>query len=166
MHCYCIFCDTNKCDTAAKMAESFYSVKAVSPMITKRHKIKGKLVDVERQLMPGYIFLFSEDPVESFDKLRRIDGFYRLLGRKEDGYELEGDDRHSALRIYGTNGLIPPQKIYKEGDRVTLGPELFAGMQGTIRKYEKNNKRILVEFKFENTSRLVWVAADLIEQRT
>ena len=163
MHCYCIFCDTNKCDTAAQLAECFYDVKAVSPMITKRHKIKGKLVDVERQLMPGYIFLYAEEPIESFEKLRRIDGFYRLLGRKETGYELEGDDRYSALRIYGSNGLIPPQKIYKEGDRVTLGPELFSGMQGTIKKYEKNNKRILVEFKFENTSRLVWVAADLIE---
>ena len=84
MYAYCLFCETQRCKTIAYLLERFGVVeRAFSPQIIKRARVKGKYVDKPYDLLPGYVFLFSETPLEDFAHFYGIKGILRRIGDPE-----------------------------------------------------------------------------------
>ena len=164
MYYYCIFCDTYHSKEIADTINRRFGVQTISPKVQKSHLKKGKLEKIEKEMLPGYVFLCTEETMETlYYQLRSLTGVYRILGRLEDGFSLTGADLFFAEQLFRQSGLIDIQRIYKEGDRVVLKDNLFLGMHGTIKKYECRNARALVEFEFDGKTRSIWVAVEIVE---
>ena len=115
--------------------------------------------------LPGYLFLYTENPLESFLPILRLGGVIRRLGSPEDGYRLHGGDLAFAQALYRSSGVIGTAQAYQEGDRIKLAGGILADASGQIVKLDRHRRRAQVEFRFDETTRRVWVGYDLIEDR-
>ena len=63
-YCYCLFCETKRCQQVANALEKAGIHRALSPKIIKRQRRQGKNIDILFDLLPGYVFVYSSEPVD------------------------------------------------------------------------------------------------------
>lgn len=156
MHAYCLFCETQRCGAIAAVIEKNFHLRCISPQIIQRKWIKGVAHEVRHDWLPGYIFLYADEPmVPRFD----VHGIIRWLGHDE----LKGRDFAFADMLYRRNGIIGEIRLAQVGDRCKVADPMWESMQGTIIKMDRGRKRCCVEFEFDHIRRSVWVGYDLVE---
>lgn len=164
VYCYCIFCVTVKCETIASAIRQKFGYTAYSPRIVQRKWVKGVCLEEVKPYLPGYVFVYAEQPITQFREIRMMEGVGRYLGQREDDYRLTGNDRSFAEMLYAQNGTIGIMKTYKEGDRVRLATSMLGGFEGEIIKLDKRKGRALLQYSFDGNSYKVWVGYELIEE--
>lgn len=107
-------------------------------------------------MLPGYIFLYPEVPLE---KNIRIPGIIRILGNGE----LQDTDYAFANMLKEHNGVIGTIHLAEEGDRCIVEDPLWQKMEGSVVKVDRGRKRCCVEFTFDNIRRTVWLGYDVIQ---
>ena len=160
MHVYCLFCQTQRARRIAELLQAWEIGRAFTPRVICRHRVQGKTVERAYDLLPGYVFLFAEQPVTDFAERRKIDGVGRQVGRREDEYELAGPDRAFAMGLLEVDGTVNPMKLVHEGSSVRLMDPLFEHNQGRITNIEYKKQRARVEFTFDGERWITWVAVD------
>ena len=160
MFVYCLFCRTQRCTRIAKLMEIRGVERAFSPKILSKQRVEGKNVPRERDLLPGYVFLFSEERIVDYEMFAGIDGVIRRVGRTESGYELEGADREFAFGLLEKNGKVGAMKMVDVGETVRLEDSLFDGSEGVVTKIDYRKERARVDFCFEGNACHTWVAID------
>jgi len=162
MYVYCLFCRTQRCSRIARLMEIRGVSRAFSPKILTKQREAGVNVPRERDLLPGYVFLFHDERLVEWDIFAGIDGIIRRVGRTEQGYELEGADREFALGLYERNGEVGAMKLVSVGEKVRLEDDLFRGSEGIVTKVDYRKERARVDFKFEGNACHTWVAVDVV----
>ncbi len=156
MHAYCLFCETQRCELIAAYIEKTTAYRCISPRIIQRKWIKGTAREENHAWLPGYIFVYSEEPIiPRFD----VSGIIRCIG----GGELTGSDFAFADMLYQQNGIIGTIRLAQVGDRCRVADPIWENMQGTIIKLDRGRKRCCVEFEFDQIRRTVWVGYDLVK---
>ena len=164
MYVYCLFCRTQRCARIARLMEIRGVNRAFSPQILSRQRKQGRNIDRKQDLLPGYVFLFSEERLTDSETFAGIDGVIRRVGRTETGYELEGADREFAMRLLDRNGSVGTLKTVKIGETVCLEDSLFEDNEGVITKIDYRKERARVDFRFEGNTCHAWVAVDGIRK--
>ncbi len=163
MYVYCLFCRTQRCSRIAQLLEIRGVQRAFSPKILSKHRKQGLNLERERDLLPGYVFLFNEDRLINYDMFAGIDGVIRRVGRTETGYELEGADREFAIGLLEKDGKVGALKMVKLGETVQLEDSLFDGSEGVVTKIDYRKERARVDFRFEGNDCHTWIAIDGIK---
>ena len=163
MYAYCLFCLTQRCKVIAKLMEIKGADQAFSPQIIRKQRKKGENVEKRFDLLPGYVFIYSEERITDYRFFYGIDGVVRRVGRRDDGYELEGPDLDFAMKLLEKNGLVGAMKVCCVGDEVTLEDSLFSGCEGRVAEIDFRKERAKVEFVFEHTKRDIWVSLDSVK---
>lgn len=163
MYCYCVFCVTAKCDAIAAILRERLGCVAYAPKIVQRRWVRGQCFEEIRALLPGYVFLYTESPIERFWEVRGIEGVMRFLGRPDEGRLLQGDDLRFAEMLRAHDGVIGILKTYREGDRVKLAKSLLNGFEGEIIRIDRRKGRAQVEYAFDGSTYRMWVGFDMIE---
>ena len=127
MHTYCLFCETGKCDSVAALAMQRLSCRAIYPKQVQHTWSGGKMVDIEHDLLPGYVFLYLEDEPLNPTSLFSIQGVIRCLCTHDQRYELTGGDEQFALMLLRKDGVIGKTPVYQEGQmiRIREGVQIF-----------------------------------------
>ena len=162
MYAYCLFCRTQRCQRIAQLLEIRENgvQRAFSPKILSRQRKQGLNIDRERELLPGYVFLFSDERLIDYETFAGIDGVIRRVGRTESGYELEGTDREFALNLLGNGGKVGALKMISVGETVQLENSLFDGSEGVVTKIDYRKERARVDFRFDGNDCHTWIASD------
>ena len=162
MYAYCLFCRTQRCARIAQLLEIRDNGvrRAFSPKILSRQRKQGLNIDRERDLLPGYVFLFSDERLMDYETFAGIDGVIRRVGRTESGYELEGTDREFALNLLGSGGKVGALKMINVGETVRLENSLFDGSEGVVTKIDYRKERARVDFRFDGNDCHTWIAID------
>lgn len=163
MFAYCLFCDTMKCREVAELVELKLNYRAIDPKIVQRKWVRGVAEEQVRTLLPGYIFVYTDEIVEYPRAAFRLDNVIRVLGDRDSNYALQGDDLTFARMLWDCGGTIGILKAYQEGDRVKLVPGALGGVEGEIIKLERRKGRALIQYQFAGTTCTTWVGYDLIE---
>lgn len=163
MFAYCLFCDTMKCREVAELVERKLNYRAIDPKIVQRKWVRGVAEEQVRTLLPGYIFVYTDEIVEYPRAAFRLDNVIRVLGDRDSNYALLGDDLTFARMLWDCGGTIGILKAYQEGDRVKLVPGALGGVEGEIIKLERRKGRALIQYQFAGTTCTTWVGYDLIE---
>ena len=116
MYAYCLFCRTQRCSRIAQLLEIRGVDRAFSPKILSKQRKQGQNYDRERDLLPGYVFIFSGERLVDYETFAGIDGVIRRVGRTETGYELEGADREFAFGLLEKDGKVGALKMVKVGE--------------------------------------------------
>lgn len=168
MYTYCIFCETGKGAVAAKAAGDFFACRAISPrQIQHTWSKEGGPQEIERDLLPGYIFLYSENPL-NFSRLYAIrwGGVLYALSGSAGEYQLAGQDEAFALMLLTKDGVLGKTKVYEEGQRLHIQEGVFAGLDAVILKVERRLKRMQIEIPFSGRKVKTWVEYEVIQSMT
>lgn len=165
MHIYCLFCMNAHVPAIRKILESAFSCTVLQASILQRKWIKGTPTDVPHDYLPGYLFLYSEEPIPDPYRIIRLEGVIRFLKYDvTDDFEIHGTDRTFAEAIYENSGLISYIPVYMEGNRLIIKNGLFKGQKAEIKKVDRRKQRLLLEFTFDNTSRAIWLGYDVVHE--
>ena len=162
MACYCLFCNSTRCEAVASLLAKRMDCRAISPKIVQRKWIKGTCVEEVRDFLPGYVFLYTDASLRTFETLRTVDGVLRLLGRQEEGYRLCGEDLRFAQMLLGSEGRIGILPAYEVGDRIRLAAESLPGYEGEIVKVDRRKGRAQVLIRFDEKEIKLWAGFDII----
>ena len=160
MYAYCLFCRTQRCSRIAQLLEIRGVDRAFSPKILSKQRKQGQNYDRERDLLPGYVFIFSGERLVDYETFAGIDGVIRRVGRTETGYELEGADRDFAFGLLDKDGKVGALKMVQVGEKVRLEHSLFDGSEGVVTKIDYRKERARVEFRFDGNDCHAWIAVD------
>ncbi len=159
MHAYCLFCETQKCENIAFIIQNRYGIRCISPKIIQRKWVKGQCLEESHQWLPGYVFLYSEEPmIPDF----KVNGIIRWL----ECSELTGRDYIFAEALYHQNGVMGTVRLAEVGDRCEVDDPVWKDLQGTLVKVDRSRKRCCIEFEFAKVKRSVWVGYDLVKRYT
>ena len=156
IHAYCLFCETQKCQTITTLIEHTTGIRCIFPQIIQRKWIKGHCEEKRHPWLPGYIFLYSEEPItESL----RFPGVIRLLGNGE----LQNEDLAFSNMLYERDGILGTIQLAEVGQHCTINDPLWQKMDGKIIKIDRGRKRCCIEFEFDQARRTVWLGYSLIQ---
>ena len=165
MYAYCLFCLTQRCRTIAKLMEIRGAGRAFSPQIVRRQRKQGENREVRFDLLPGYVFIFSEERLTDSRIFFGMDGVIRRVGRTEEGYELAGSDLEFAMRLLEKDGLVGAMRICKTGEEVVLEDPLFNGCKGKVTRIDYRKERARVDFVFDGTACHTWISLDAVKSK-
>ena len=163
MYIYCLFCATEKCAAIARTAMELFSCRALSPRQVQHTWSKGKMIDRENALLPGYVFLYFQEKVPSVSVFHSMNGVIRCLCDTSNQYELAGADAQFAMMLYHKNGVIGKTSVYREGQRIRVCQGAFEGLDTKILKVDHRNSRILIEIPFAMRRVKTWVEYEIVE---
>lgn len=136
--------------------------RAFSPQIIRRQRKNGKNIDVMLDLLPGYVFAYSNREVKEVSHLK-VDGVIRLLGSPKDDYCLQDEDQSFALGLLERNGLIDVLNVLQIEDTVTLSDKFFSGCEGQVIQIDYRKQRAKILFSFSEMCFTTWVACNIIQ---
>ncbi len=158
MYTYCLFCETASCIYITKIAEAILPCKAIQPKQVQHRLKKGKVDDVIRDFMPGYVFLyFEEDPFPGIMQLPLIPGVHRFLGDSNNKYVLTGIDEQFAMMLREKNGLIGKMTVYEAGERLHLDKSDLDIFDVSILKVDRRKCRMKIQITFADNPVTTWV---------
>ena len=164
MFVYCLQCQTQRCRIIAELLEKKGAFRAISPQIISRHRKQGKLEDHAYDLLPGYVFVYSQEQLESFDLFSRIDGIIHRLDSENAAEGLTGADLEFALNLYRKNGILGTVTLFKEGDAVRIDDPLFQDYNGTVVYIDHRKQRAQIRFSFDGKEWTIWASCDVLYQ--
>ena len=167
MYAYCLFCQTQKCGLIASVLEMRGVDRAFAPQIIRRQRRQGVNEDRVFDLLPGYVFVYSEKELAGYDYLQLVEGISgiaRRVGDREHNWVLTGGDREFAMNLYRKNGVVGQFTIFRTGEKVRLTDPLFNGCQGTVTRMDMKKQRARVDYEFAGMHCFTWVACEVIEK--
>ena len=165
MFAYCLFCQTQRCSRIAQLLEIKGLNRAFSPKIMQKQRVKGENKTKYVDLLPGYVFVFTEEKLVDYSVFWGIDGVIRKVGCADEWYELQGADREFAFSLMEKGGVVGGMKIVKVGDQVTLEDPLFANSQGKVTQVDYRKERARVDFVFRGNACHTWVALEDVKKK-
>ncbi len=164
MNMYCLFCETGKCEYIRRAVIDTQACRVISPKQMQHTWSGGRMVDRERDLLPGYLFLyFEEEEKLNRIRLRQIPGIIRCLRDTSQQYELTGVDAQFALMLLKHGGTIGKTPVYREGQRIRISEGAFAGLQTKILKVDHRASRMQVEIPFAHQQVRTWLEYEIVE---
>ena len=164
VNAYCLFCNTIKRNDVAEAIRQQIGGKVLVPKIIQRKWVKGKAFEQTHDYLPGYLFLYAEEPLADFAPLYRLTDIYRVLGERDHAYCLSGPDLAFAQMLYDCDGTIGVLRTIREGEKVKLAEGTMGGVDGKIIKLDRRG-RALVRFDFDGAAIQSWVAIEMIEDK-
>ena len=161
MYAYCLFCETQKCAYVARMAQRLWNCRALCPKQVQHVRVQGSFEDRVHDLMPGYVFLYAEEPIRNLMPLHPS-GVIRVLRYSDERMELAGEDERFALMLLEKDGVIGRTRVYQEGDRIRLTEGAFEGVEANILKVNRRNCRMQIELSFAGRPVRTWVEYEIV----
>ncbi len=163
MFIYCLFCDSGKSRYVVKAVEAKMACRAISPKQIQHTWSKGKMVDIERDMLPGYVFLYFNEEKPEVSYLKAIQGVVSCLRDSGGNYELAGGDEQFALMLLEKNGKVGKTPVFRVGQRITICEGAFAGLKTEILKVDRRSSRMLVYIPFANQVVKTWLEYEIVE---
>ena len=165
MKIYCLFCETRKAGIVLRIAEDRFGCKGISPLQTQHTWSRGRMIDRERELLPGYLFLYFDEGIPAPDKseLSDLDGVIRCLHDTAGQCELTGRDAQFAMMLLDKGGRIGKTQVFREGQRIRIRDGMFEGLETRILKVDHRASRMQVEIPFANQMIRTWLEYELAE---
>lgn len=162
---YCLFCETEKCENIRKAMEDVFECRALYPKQMQHTWSRGQMVNIERALLPGYVFLYFDEEYPEVTHFRRIYGVIRCLRDTSRQYPLCGNSKAFAEMLLQQDGQIGKTPVYEEGQRIRICEGAFAGLESTILKVDRRASRMQVEIPFAGRNVKTWLEYEIVESR-
>ena len=160
---YCLFCETAKCALVANAIKRKFGCTAISPKQVQHTWSGGKMVDIVRDLLPGYVLLYSDGEPLDIRRVQSIEGVIRCLCSSDKRYELQGSDEQFAMLLLHKNGVIGKTKVYEAGQRIRVCEGAYEGLETRILKVNRQKGRMQIEIPFANMPVRTWVEFEIVK---
>ncbi len=162
MYTYCLYCEAGKSSYVAVALMAKLGCQTIIPKHVQHTWDKGKMINRIHNLLPGYLFLYSDEPLE-VSSCQRTQGVVRCLRDGEGQYELQGKDEEFALFLLDRKGIIGKTQVTENNGILEIGPKSFRGADVKITKVDRRNTRMQIEIRFLRQIIRTWIEYEIIE---
>lgn len=163
MYVYCLFCETDKCEYIYRAAGPLFGCTALYPKQVQHTWSRGEMRDLERSLLPGYVFLYFEEDYPEVWRFRKLHGVLRLIRGKGAPLFLQGRDEEFAMMLLRKGGRIGQTPVWEEGQRIRICEGAFAGVEAKVLKVDRRATRMQVEIPFAGRPVKTWLEYEIIK---
>lgn len=165
MFAYCVFCRTTFEQRTAGEINRLYGeegTRAIAPVRILKERQKGRVREVEKPLLAGYVFVFGNRKIEP-GRLGAVQDAIKVLRYPGGDCELSGEDRAYADFVYGNNGVIGVSDVLCEGKdvKVLYGP--LKEYRGTIMRFDKRKQRVVLKIGFGGIEREISLSVNILD---
>lgn len=161
----CLFCHTGQEETVVKAIQENGWGRAIFPQRVKTLQRGRERIETLAPLVPGYVFVYSEQATVRRDELRSLRHVIRVLAYGEAGKdELVGRDREFADWLWKLDGKIGVMKALQIGDSIKIIDGVFQQLRGTITQMDRRRQTIRVELDTQGAIRYIWLAYDIVDK--
>lgn len=156
------------------LPEDIYS-QCFHPMRIIRKKFHGKWVEVHEKLLPGYVFVTTEDAQAFYMQLKKIPLFTKMLGKDMEYFaQLTREEEKwldSLLRrngqgsMQGQNEVGLSQIDIQEGNQIRIVSGPLVEMEGMVKKINLHKMIAEVEVPFMNGSTVIHLGIEMLEKK-
>lgn len=160
----CLFCQTGKEDRVVARIREAGLGEAFHPRRTKPLFHRGQWEDAEVSLLPGYVFVFTDEAV-ALNTLRALPDVIRPLtyGPEDQTGALFGPDRALALWLLQQNGLVGKLDAVLEGGQVRIVGGLLRSQTGRVMRIDRRKRLVHVELEVVGSIHSVWLGLNFLE---
>lgn len=160
----CVFCETGAEARVSNQLAGMEGIRIAFAVKQMQHRSqRGVRSEVERVMLPGYVFFLAERDMQRYRLLRGNDRILRVLSYRE-AWALRGEDLAFARWMYAHGGVLEISRARKVGDRVTIIDGPLKELEGVILKVDRHNRNGLVSIQFGGKSTNVWLAFEYIAE--
>jgi transcription antitermination factor NusG len=162
---FCVHCTTGYEKKVADLISFLHpDITALAVIQEKHQSVKGKKEFTRRVMLPGYVFLYSSQPIP-FRRILPLQHVIRFLtyGHEED-FALRGDDLAFALWVRRYDGMLACSRAVSVGSslRIIEGP--LKDHIGTVEKIDRHNRNVCLGILFSGSLRKVWMPFQWAEE--
>ena len=154
--------------------EGFHPIRRV------KKKIRGEWKELREKLLPGYVFITSDEVGELYQKLRDVPAFTKMLGKDGEGFLPLADHEVEWLkRITGLGGgknssknrnskdmeVQISQVSVSEDDEITILSGPLKNMEGYIKKIDLHRRIAKVEVDFMNRKTVIHLGIEMVGKK-
>ncbi len=151
-----------------------------------KKKFHGRWVDIHEKLLPGYVFIISNNVKDMYLALKKVPSYTKLLGRDMEYFtELPDRDIEWLKMLLGQNDIAEQQKAYTfgkdeerkkeseyevalskisvgEGKQIKIISGPLKNMDGMIKNINLHKRIAEVEVEFMNRKTIVYLGIELL----
>lgn len=135
---------------------------ALIPQIEKDERRQGVWRRVRHNMLPGYVFLFSDCQLDCAE-LSRLSGVIKILGYDTGDHALHGSDREFAVWLYRNSGCIGVSTAVAEGSRIRVTGGPLLDYAGCIKEVNRSKRIAKVAVSVDDVIRDVWMSFEWLE---
>lgn len=142
-------------------------VALVYPRRKMEHLKRGKRVQVEVALFPGYVFLRADEGLdgELYAKIKALPGFTHFLRQGPEVSEVRGKDLELLSHFLKFGEVTPTsQVVYDENQRIRVLAGPMEGLEGQIIHVDKRKRRAKIRLDFDHGTFTVTLGFELMAE--
>ncbi len=156
---------TGREEKTKHMIESVVSVGSFAhiyiPVRVRQKKYQGTWHEVRESLVPGYLFVETDEPIKLHDELKNVLALTKFLGLDgPDIIELPDEDVRWLRKVLGVPEEAPKKQTFinseagltlvdvSESGEVTILEGPLKGMEGQIKKFDLHKRQAELELNF------------------
>ena len=140
------------------------------PIRHVKKKIRGEWKELYEKLLPGYVFVTSNDVRELYLKLKYVPAFTKILGKTNDQFiPLPEDEVEWIEKIIDSadeNMRVGISQIaVTENDEITILSGPLKNIEGCIRKIDLHRRIAKVEVDFMNRKTVIHLGVEMVGEK-
>lgn len=163
MYTYCLYCEAGKSRYVAGAFMAMLDCRAIIPKRIQHTWSGGRMVNRIHDLLPGYLFIYSDTPVE-IPIYQYTPGVIHGLRNSSGQYALQGEDEAFALFLLEKEGIIGKTQVTKKDGVLEISPDSFRGMNVSILRVDRRNSRMQIEIVFLRERIRTWVEFEIVPE--
>lgn len=137
--------------------------------LVPRRKMKecksGVWKEVDRLLIPGYVFIKAQMTDESYYRLKGIAGVIDILrGASTSPTPITDEEMQIILSLTNEGDLVGLSDVFIDGDKIEIISGPLLGLQGNIRKVDKRRFRAKIAFTLAGQEKTVEIGINVIRK--
>ena len=163
----CLFCQSGSEQSVVRLIQEREQDRALYPQKTESFCRGGVWRDILKPLLPGYVFIYSQNP-QPIRQLIQINGVIRLLTYDDDDQEGYLNDRDSLFAhwLLANDGVVQKLNAVREGDFVHIVDGWLKDYNGKVEKINHQNRIACLSLDVIGSTRHIWLGYQYIEKNS
>ncbi len=149
-----------------KIIEEKMNVKSFFLTRDMRKKYHGKWITIKEKMYPGYIFIETDDVIDTYLSSYTVPLLTKFLGREGDLF-ISLNDRESNFlsKLISAGEDVPVSKIdVTEGNKVVILSEPLSELEGYIKKIDLHRRIAEVEVEFMGRTTIFHLGIEFVKR--
>ncbi len=131
-------------------------------------KRDGQWVRAVKRLLPGYVFVRTDDPDALAAGLRGLPGFSRLLGVSGERFMAltPGEEAWLGALANPETHVVELSQGVIEGDRVRVSAGPLMGYESAIKRIDRHKRAAWIEVSLMGRTKLVKVGLEIVRKQS
>jgi transcription antitermination factor NusG len=159
---YCMYVRTYAQQRITMEVPRVFPCRAINPVLVKRKWFGRSYKEISHSLIPGYIFLISNERMEA-SRLRTLDGVLNILHYGYGEYAMTEHDEQFVRWLLKYDGMIGLSKAFRMGDRIQVIEGPLKDSCGTIVRVDTRRQRAEIRLEFNGINWTSWLDFEWVQ---